>query len=253
MTGREKRVAAARAYSKIKQQAKEDLADANKENIRPGTDKQNIRRRCSILKVVDDSSIDSSSGEEEEEDPTIAVFEFDDKARMPLRRSQDPRDRRRRSRAPKVTRSRKSQGGRRHRKISTHGAKKERRSSKSLADYYSGSSLSSSSEWWYNHEDTKMEFEMSTVEQARMEHRRRRSTRSFNSAGPMFLSYRTSVRMRNQMSPIHSPIVACRLRFTPVAHVPTTPARPYQHTCSAKARRSSKSSHNGVLDSVLED
>jgi hypothetical protein len=70
--------------------------------------------------------------------------------------------------------------------------------------------------------------EFSTVEKAHMEHNRRRSMRSINSTGPMHLSYRTSYRMSisepmSQASPACSPILSTKLRFTPVAHLPTTP------------------------------
>jgi len=68
--------------------------------------------------------------------------------------------------------------------------------------------------------------EISTAEKAHMEHRRRRSIRSVNSAGPMLLSYRTSYRIskhESASSPVRSPIFSTRLRFTPVAHLQTTP------------------------------
>lgn len=67
--------------------------------------------------------------------------------------------------------------------------------------------------------------EFNTAEKARMEHLLRRRRRSVNSVGPMLLSYRTSYRMsKGGTVSASSPIVSTRLRFTPVAHLPTTPA-----------------------------
>lgn len=58
----------------------------------------------------------------------------------------------------------------------------------------------------------------------KVDRQRRRSIRSLNSTGPMILSYRTSYRISmSRFSPECSPIVSTRLRFTPVAHIPTTP------------------------------
>lgn len=66
--------------------------------------------------------------------------------------------------------------------------------------------------------------EFMTAEKDYVERQRRRSIRSLNSTGPMILSYQTSYRISmSRFSPECSPIVSTRLRFTPVAHIPTTP------------------------------
>lgn len=66
--------------------------------------------------------------------------------------------------------------------------------------------------------------EFMTTEKDYVDYQRRRSIRSLNSTGPMILSYRTSYRIHiGHYSPECSPILSTRLRFTPVAHIPTTP------------------------------
>lgn len=66
--------------------------------------------------------------------------------------------------------------------------------------------------------------EFSTAEKIRIEQEQNRTRRSINSTGPMLLSRHTFYRMWiDQASPVSSPIRSTRLRFTPLAHLPTTP------------------------------
>jgi hypothetical protein len=199
-TTREKRAVPSRAHSKAKKQVLKDLSN------QPGRTRN--RNDGSVVKEKDFRSDASPLWS-----ASSIVFDFDSAVCVP------PPEKRRSSMAKRKNRSRKSAGSRRRRGQvgpSQRGSKK----SSGEAALFSGSSLSSSSEWINRR---NVELEMSTDEKDRMEHQRRRSMRLINSVGPMLLSYRTSYRIESSVSPVYSPIASSRLRFTPVAHLPTTP------------------------------
>jgi hypothetical protein len=196
MPAREKRAAATRAHSKIKMLVLEDRSDEYKDH------------RCKKMKTRRQSSTDNS--DDREGSKSSHVFEFDTTACVQHK-----------TRRPSVTKNKK-----RSRKSEVISSQRGGKNSSSQSGLFSGSSLSSTSEWINR---KHFELEMSTDEDARMEHQRRRSLRLINSTGPMLLSYRTSYRMEHSMSPTYSPITSCRLRFTPVAHIPTTPVVSYIH------------------------
>ena len=204
-TTRVKRAVATRGHSKTNKQVLKDLSNQS--------EPPRNRSQGSVVKETKTrggSTHQWSLGHYGSE--SSFVCDFDSAACVPP-------GKRRASMTKRKNRSRKSGSSRRRRGQvgpSQRGSKK----SSGEAALFSGSSLSSASEWINRKE---VELEMSTDEKDRMEHQRRRSLRLINSVGPMLLSYRTSYRIESSKSPVYSPIASCRLRFTPVAHLPTTP------------------------------
>jgi hypothetical protein len=152
------------------------------------------------------------------------VFEFDTDVSIPCEKQQP-------SAITKIGRPRKREGARRRQSQVDASKSGSKKLSPNSSVGFSGSSLSSASEW---NNPKNIELEMLSMEKARMEHQHRRSLRLVNSTGPMLLSYRTSYRIGTNASPMCSPITSCRLRFTPVAHLPTSPIPTYSHGYSTK-------------------
>jgi hypothetical protein len=211
MPVREKRAAATRAHSNIKMIVLEDRSDEYKDNRY-----RNPKSVAKKTKTRRQSSTDN--GHDRDGSKSSIVFEFDSTACVQNKK-----------RRPCITKNKK-----RPRKSEVISSQRGSKNSSTKSDHFSGSSLSSTSEWINR---KHFELEMSTDEDARMERQRRRSLRLINSTGPMLLSYRTSYRMEHSMSPTYSPITSCRLRFTPVAHIPTTPVVSYIHGELPKRQR----------------
>lgn len=201
MPGRIKRAAAASAESKIKLLREESSAEEDR--------KRRPRR----------------SAAREKNHASSTVFDFDDAAPSPHKMAK--------LRATQKTKE--TQGAFRNGGIDDEWKKKPDNCSHAkqsssfdrLADLLDSSdgslsSFLSSAGPTYGRRTIVVEF--SPIEKARMERQRRRSRRSINSTGPMQLSYGTSYRISmGTPSPACSPILATKLRFTPVAHIPTTP------------------------------
>jgi len=206
-TTRVKRAVATRGHSKTSKRVLKDLSNQS--------ERTRNRSHCSVVKetTIRSGSTPPWSSVGRYGSESSFVFDFDSAACvLPGKR--------RASLTKRKTRSRKSESSRRRRGQVGPSQRGSNKKSSGDAALFSGSSLSSSSEWINR---KQVELEMSTDEKDRMEHQRRRSLRLINSVGPMLLSYRTSYRIETSKSPVYSPIASCRLRFTPVAHLPTTP------------------------------
>lgn len=194
MPGRTKRAAAAAAESKIKKVLEESINEDRKKGTTAATEKKR---------------------------PSSTVFDFDGMAPRPHKRRAT-----RKQEAKSKPRNDEGEytGNRKQKSRSSHVEQSPGFHSLANLLYSSDASLSSFLSSSGPKKGKRVVVEIATVEKARMEHQRRRSLRSINSTGPMHLSYRTSYRMSlSDSSPTTSPILSTTLRFTPVAHLPTTP------------------------------
>jgi len=208
MSARKKRAATARVFSKA---SKPVVADASSEH-----NDNRIRNQNAAVKKKKKKRIPRLDGGDPQNGSAVSsfAFEFDSTACIqPVKR-----------RMTVAQKKRKSDGSCHRRSQNSPLPPREGGGSRNDIGLFSGSSLSTTSVWING---KQIEVELSTGEKDHMEHQRRRSLRLVNSTGPMLLSYRTSFRIENCTSPIYSPVASCRLKFTPVAHIPTTPVVSY--------------------------